>query len=160
MLLKDILKDDIKLTDDQKNIEVKDIKIDEDKVNPGDLFFDLKGDKNLNKIFEKGASFIVRKGRGKGDKKVLDCDDVRSVFALSSKHFFSDVCDKLKIIGITGTNGKSSTVKLVSDILNNAGLKTGTVGTLGCKYSDMLVETGFTTPDSHLLHSLFCSKKA
>lgn len=157
MKLKDIFFNcNIKLDENVEEIEIKDIKIDPNEVCRGDLFFDLKAKENLNAIFAKGASFVVRLGRKtKIEKKVLSVKDVRHIFALASKNFYKKACDKLKIIGITGTNGKTSAVKLVADILENCGKVVGRIGTFGCIYLNNHIETGFTTPDPHILHNLF-----
>ena len=157
MKLKEVLEGcKINLDLESEDIEIKDIKIDIAELSKGDLFFDLKAEQNLNKVFEKGASFVVRFGRKtKIEKKVLSVKDVRSIFAIASKNFYKKACDKLKIIGITGTNGKTSTVKLVSDVLSNAGKVVGKIGTVGCDYLGNHIETGFTTPDPHVLHNLF-----
>jgi len=154
MLLKNILKE-VELTAEQGAIEIKDIKIDENKICIGDLFFDIKGDKNLNKLFSSGVSVVVREGKKSKNKRVVECKNIREIYALAAKHFYGDICDKLKIIGVTGTNGKSSSVKLITDILNSANMKAGSIGTVGGKFEDKCIDTGFTTPDPHILHSLF-----
>ena len=106
MKLKEVLEGcKINLDLESEDIEIKDIKIDIAELSKGDLFFDLKAEQNLNKIFEKGASFVVRFGRKtKIEKKVLSVKDVRSIFAIASKNFYKKACDKLKINGIARLN--------------------------------------------------------
>lgn len=137
--------------------EVYGISIEIENIKKGDLFFDLKGDKNVNTIFAKGAEFIIRKGsKNKLDAScVYSCKNVREIYALASKRLYCGCCDKLKIIGVTGTNGKSSVVKLTCDILSWRGKKVGMIGTMGCRYDKTEINTGFTTPDPHILHKLF-----
>ena len=156
MFLRDLFDDESCLTQNQKEIEVKDISIDLNSAKNGDLFFDLKGDKNLNSILKTGVSFVIRLGKkNKNDgKRVFSCPDVRERFAIYSKKLNNCVCDKLKIIGITGTNGKTSIARLISDILKESGKNVGIIGTMGGEFCDNLVETGFTTPDPHILHKL------
>lgn len=157
MLLKKIFKDfDIVLDKNQEEIEIKNIEINFDAIKEGDLFFDLKGDQNINKILEKGASFVVKLGKkNKMDgKRVYLSKDPRTLFALASKKFYWDASDNMKIIGITGTNGKSSITKLVADILKSTQKKVGTIGTMGCDFLGRHIDTGFTTPDPNMLHSL------
>lgn len=158
MLLKDLVSEvDIKLDEFQEEIEIKNIEISLENVKKGDLFFDLKGDQNINKAIDKGASFVIKYGKkNKSEgKRVFIHSDPRRLFALLSKKLCWNACDKLKIIGITGTNGKTSITKLVADILKSVGKKVGTIGTMGCEFLGRHIETGFTTPDPNLLHSLF-----
>ena len=158
MLLKEVFADtDIELNSFAENIEIKDIKIDQDKAEKGDLFFDLKGDVNINKLLERGVSFVVRKGKGKKleGRFVLYHPDPRKIFAISCKNLSKRVCDKLKIIGITGTNGKTSVARIVSDILSGVRGKVGLIGTIGCEFLGRHFDTGFTTPDPHILHKIF-----
>ena len=161
MRLKEIFFDcGVILDENAEKIEVKEIVIDIKDITKRCLFFDLKGKQNLNKVFEKGASFVVRLGKKNSlEKNVLSLTNPREVFALASKNFYKKACDDLKIIGITGTNGKTSTTKLVADILKNAGKSVGTIGTMGCDFLGNHIDTGFTTPDPNLLHSLFYKMK-
>ncbi len=156
MQLFKILKDQ-KLNKEQEKIEISKISIDFDQIQKGDLFFDLKSQHNINKIFEKGASFVVREGKKTmaDGKRFLWVENIRKVYALSCKNLSSSACDKMKIIGITGTNGKTSTVRLVADILKKSGKKVGTIGTLGAFFDDKSFESELTTPDPHILHGIF-----
>lgn len=140
-----------------QNVDIYGISIEIANIKKGDLFFDLKGDKNIGTIFSKGAEFIIRKGnKNKCDSdRVFSCKNIREIYALASKRLYSSCCDNMKIIGVTGTNGKSSVVKLVYDILSWHGEKVGMIGTMGCRYDKNEITTGFTTPDPHILHKLF-----
>lgn len=157
MLLKDLFKDIIEVDKKLETLDIKRITISADDVKKGDLFFDLKGNQNINKALQAGASFVVKFGKksGKEGKCVYIDKNPRRLFAIVSKRINFNVCDKLKIIGVTGTNGKTSTVKLVADILKSTRKNVGTIGTMGCDFMGRHIETGFTTPDPHVLHSLF-----
>ncbi len=158
MLLKKVLENCDFMCDEKiENIDIKGIKIDFDEIEKGDLFIDINRRHNLNQIFQKGASFVIRGGlkNEKSQPKVFSCIDVREVFSKVCKNFSNNACDKMKIVGITGTNGKSSTVKLVADVLKESGKEVGIVGTQGAFWKNQHKETGFTTPDPNILHSLF-----
>ena len=73
--------------------------------------------------------------------------------------YIDATCDSLKIIAVTGTNGKTTTCNTIADILRIAGKKVGVIGTLGAKYDGKIENTGFTTPDPYILHSLFAKMK-
>ena len=157
MLLRDVLDGTgIILDKTAQKIEIKKIEISPDDCK-GCLFFDLKGEQNVNKILERGANFVIRLGKkNKQDgNRVFSHIDPRKILALASKNFFHKACDELKIVGITGTNGKTSTAKIVKDIILGTRKKVAVVGTIGCEFNGRHFDTGFTTPDPHILHSLF-----
>ena len=163
MFLKELIKGtDIRLKPEQEDIEVKNIKINLDEVREDDLYFDLKGNQNMNEVLAKKPAFVVRYGRVNRNegKNLYSSEDIRRNFALISKNAYGNACDSLKIIGVTGTNGKTSTVKLVADILRESGKKVATIGTMGCNFLGTTIDTGFTTPDPHTLHELFYKLKS
>lgn len=82
-------------------------------------------------------------------------DDTRHALALASASFFSHPCDELKVIGITGTKGKTTTAHLVRCLIKKSGFKCGIIGTNGAMYGDVHEETENTTPESYELHKLF-----
>ena len=81
--------------------------------------------------------------------------NARRALAIISKHFYECACDKLRIIGITGTKGKTSTSFMISKILNEAGLRCGIIGTTGAYFEDYFEEMNHSTPESRDLHELF-----
>lgn len=153
------------LKKDSENIEVKDIKINSKEVERGDMFIALKGksfDGNefIDDALKKGASVIVSENFV--DKKgFLQVEDARSFYAFACKNFFGKACDKLKIVVITGTNGKTTTTHITKETLQFSSKKVGEIGTLGANYSghDGNIETGLTTPDPYTLHKLFKEMK-
>lgn len=152
--------DFVKLTDEQREIDIKKIKIEPDKVEKGDLCLILKEkmpEEYKEKAFDNGAAFMVEQSYGERNlckHKILSARS-REIFARLSKKLNNNACDKLKIIGITGTNGKTSTAKLIYDILNSSGKKTGLIGTTGIEYNGRHFEPSLTTPDPDQLHSVF-----
>lgn len=81
--------------------------------------------------------------------------NARRALAIISKHFYDNACDKLTIIGITGTKGKTSTSFMISKILSQAGKRCGIIGTTGAYFEDYFEEMSRSTPESRDLHALF-----
>lgn len=161
MLLKDLMKG-IKLNnniDAFLDVDINKICIDSNKVQEGDIFICINGSKeNGTKYYmnalEKGASFIVTE-ENLDIKNQIIVDSTREVFALLCKNYYKSCCDKMKIVGITGTNGKTTTSYIIYQILKNYGKKVGIIGTLGIKFDDIEYENPWTTPDPDLLHEIF-----
>ena len=160
MKLKKLLKD-LKYKASQSTLskDVTGITVDHRKVKKGDVFIALKGslfDGNdfVDEALERGAVAVVT-DQNIDTKRVVKVDNARSAYAIMSKHFFGDACDKMKIVGVTGTNGKTTTTKTIADILKTNGFKVGVIGTMGAEVGEDVEDTGMTTPDPDKLHALF-----
>lgn len=81
--------------------------------------------------------------------------DTRAALAKASANFFGHPSKELKIIGITGTKGKTSSAHLVKAMVESAGMKCGIIGTVGAFYDDVEIETVNTTPESYELQKIF-----
>ena len=79
----------------------------------------------------------------------------RIAFSLIAANWYGNPADRLKLIGITGTNGKTSTAHLAHSIFKAAGLNSGLMGTVGTHYADVFVEPTITTLEPLTLHELF-----
>ncbi len=141
------------------DIEITDIEYDSRKVSPGALFVAIKGfqsdgHKFIKSAAEKGAVFTV------GEEE-LDIDnylrvkDSRKFLAAASKVFFGKSADRLKIVGITGTNGKTTSSYLIKSILEMNGKKCGLIGTNQILVGKRELPSERTTPESRELHELF-----
>ena len=86
---------------------------------------------------------------------VIQVEDTRFALAFISAAWFGHPAKKLKVIGITGTKGKTTTTYLVKSILENAGHKVGLVGTIEVIIGDTHIHAGNTTPESYLLQEYF-----
>ena len=84
-------------------------------------------------------------------------DDVRQSMATVAKNFY-DTSD-VKVIGITGTNGKTTTSFIIAQILQDAGYKVGVIGTNGIFYANSFLPAKLTTPDAIDLHEIFSIMK-
>lgn len=162
MRLKDLFKDVANIDEKFSNLEIKDIKINDKKIEEGDIFVALRGS-NFNgndyikSALDRGAAFVIS-DQIYGEK-ILKVDNARSCYAKICKNFFGRCCDQLKIVAITGTNGKTTIANITGELLKFAGFKVGIIGTLGAKIGDEIIDTGLTTPDPYMLHSLFKSIK-
>lgn len=81
--------------------------------------------------------------------------DSRSAMSLMAAAFYGHAADKLKIIGITGTNGKTTTSYMLASVLRRAGKAVAVVGTLGIYYGKKQIAPELTTPDPIFLHKMF-----
>ena len=162
MILKNVLKD-IDFVADEKLLgeDVKGIEIDSRKVKSGDVFVALVGEKSdgnqfISQALTSGAVAVVTDSKNVKGKNIVYVSSARKAYSVMCKNFFDRCCDKLKIVAVTGTNGKTTTTSLIAEILRYNNIKTGLIGTLGAgEDKDSLVDTGFTTPDPFILHKLF-----
>lgn len=101
-----------------------------------------------------GASVIIAE-RDLGLSNQIIVDDTHSIFALMSANWFGCPADKMHLIGVTGTNGKTSVTYMLKKILESAGHKVGLIGTIQNMIGDRVVESHNTTPGAYELNSLF-----
>lgn len=138
--------------------EARAIKIDAESVEYGDVFLLLKDDDNsqskIRLALRKGA-LVALATKSYDIENCYVIDNPRRAFALMEKRLHKCACDKMKLIGVTGTNGKTTTTSMIYDILKGAGKKVGIIGSLGYKIDSNWMETGFTTPDPDILHEIF-----
>jgi len=129
------------------------------RVTPGCLFVCIRGEKfdghkAAGEALENGAAAVVCE-RDLGLKRQIRVKNSREAFARICAAYFGDPADSLKIIGVTGTNGKSTTCFLVRDILERAGHKAGLLGTVKTDIGGSVRESSLTTPEPFELHGLF-----
>lgn len=103
---------------------------------------------------EMGASVIVCE-RDLGLSNQVVVDDTHAVYAEMSANWFHNPADKLKLVGVTGTNGKTSVVYMLKSILEANGDKVGVIGTIQNMVGDRVVSANNTTPGAYELNSLF-----
>jgi UDP-N-acetylmuramyl-tripeptide synthetase len=148
-------------------VEVTHLTHDSRKAKPGSCFFALKGEKSNGSMYimqaiAKGAVLIVAENspsfEGVDTRSVdgvvipvLYVDNVRESMALAAKRFNNDICDKMDIIGITGTNGKTTCTYILRHLLETKKNPVGLIGTL---------TQSLTTPDPIELHEIFAEMYA
>lgn len=131
-----------------------------DAIKPGDVFVCIKGNRfdahtvAKQAIEEKGASAVVVE-RETGAKNEVIVENSRKAYSYLCAEYFSRPTDKLKMIGITGTNGKTTVSFLIKDILETAGKKCGLLGTVVNLIGDKERVSSLTTPDPFEMQSLF-----
>ena len=90
----------------------------------------------------------IKAKENKDGLTIIEVDNSRKALAEISAAFFGNPSQKLNIIGITGTNGKTTTAYLIESMLSAAGLKTGVIGTINYRYMGKFFENPVTTPES------------
>ncbi|MBO5925820.1 MAG: UDP-N-acetylmuramoyl-L-alanyl-D-glutamate--2,6-diaminopimelate ligase [Clostridia bacterium] len=127
----------------------------------GDIFFSTNGDMDyIDEAIDRGAIAIVSSTpihRRYITNVVVD--DVRKMMAKMSSIYYQDAHKSLKLIAVTGTNGKTTITDQLYKIGTKMGHKCGIIGTLGAKWGNNRYDTGMTTPDSVTLHMLLSLMK-
>ncbi len=143
--------------------EVDSIAYDSRKTGPGAVFVAMPGLRTdglrcAPEAIGRGASAVVV-GTGRsglpelsGAPRVIEVEDERVALAVMARNLHGRVDETLTVVGLTGTNGKTTTCSLVAAILERAGLKTGVLGTVGHRVGDALVGAGLTTPEAPEIH--------
>lgn len=147
------------LYDTNYHTEIYGISINSKQINKGDVFVCIKGvntDRHnfIDEAIKNGASAIVASHDvGKKDVPVIIVEDPNKELHRLSKELYDFPDKKLKMIGITGTDGKTSTTTIIQTLLgkNNCGY----IGTNGYSYGDIKGDTDNTTPECHKLYKYF-----
>lgn len=90
---------------------------------------------------------------------IVVVNNVRIAMSLIAKSYYNSCVDEMKIVGIVGTSGKTTTSMLIAQILQNCGIKVGIIGTNGIYIDNIRQESRFTTPDPIDLHYIFYQMK-
>ncbi|AXH53067.1 UDP-N-acetylmuramoyl-L-alanyl-D-glutamate--2,6-diaminopimelate ligase [Clostridium perfringens] len=163
MILKSLLKGlDYEVIKGNEESKVQNIRYDNRKIEQGDAFVCVKGFKVdghsfIGDAIKKGAkTLIVQEDvSAQEDITIIKVRDTRKALAIMSSNYFGNPKDKLKIIGITGTNGKTTSAFIIKSILEKAGFMTGLIGTIANYIGNKKVDAVRTTPESYELHELF-----
>ncbi len=106
------------------------------------------------KAIDNGAVAVVT-DRNLSLPQQIIVEDTREAFAQIASNFYGNPSKKLKVIGITGTNGKTSTCFFIKEILNYLGIKCGIIGTVKNSWENDETDSTLTTPEPMELHKLF-----
>lgn len=167
MKLVDLLKEiPYKKLEGDVHVEVYGLTSNSLKVKEGFVFVCIKGKKFDGHDFaleaiKKGAVAVVceREVETPSNVAKILVEDSREVYALLSAAIFKHPSKYMKVVGVTGTNGKTTTTHLIESISRRAGFKTGLIGTVHNKIVDEVIPVTHTTPDSYDLQSLFDAMK-
>lgn len=160
MTLKELVKDiDCKISGNPET-EIKGIAYDSRKVQEGYLFvaikgFETDGHKYIESAIKNGAVAVLGEEDISPECTYVKVNDSRKALALCGAQFYDHPEKKLKIIGLTGTNGKTTTTYLIRQILMLKGLRCDLIGTNQTIIGDEVVESSRTTPESLDLFALF-----
>ena len=144
--------------------EISGITCDSRQVKPGFAFVCIKGAKSdghdyAEKALENGAAVIIAE-RDLGLEVQIVVSDTHAAYADMCANWFGNPADSLKLLGVTGTNGKTSVTYMMKKILEKAGYKVGLIGTIQNMIGDEIIATHNTTPNAYELNSLFALMKA
>lgn len=139
------------------DIEVSSLACSTTEVKSGCMFFCIKGTQvDGHDLFRKavgdGATVLVVERRLNTAVTQVIVEDVRATMACAAKQFYDNVADKLKIVCVVGTNGKTSTTYLLDAIFNKAGYNTAVIGSNGVFINGRHHDSQLTTPDPINLH--------
>lgn len=145
--------------DNLKELEISGVTCDSRKVKKGYAFVCIIGSLSdghdyAQSALEKGAAVIVAQ-RDLGLENQIVVEDTHAAFAAMCANWFGNPARNLKLIGVTGTNGKTSVTYMLKSILESEGHKVGLVGTIQNMIGDEVIPTSNTTPNAYDLNSLF-----
>ncbi len=134
------------------------LKVNSKKIEPGDTFIAIKaatrdGHDYIENAIDHGAACIIAE-HGQYSVKTIIVPDTRTYLANYLKELYADKLSKLKIIGITGTNGKTTSCYLIYQLLNSLGVKTAYIGTIGFYLPERNRPLVNTTPDLYDLYDM------
>lgn len=140
--------------------EIINLEIDSRKVKKGDLFIALRGTQTdghqyIEQAIKQGAAAILSEEHIKAPVPVVIVPDTRRAMAVIAAHFYQYPTKDLCLIGVTGTNGKTTTTHLIQKILQDDAKQTGIIGTIAMKLGDRTYPVKNTTPEITDLQASF-----
>lgn len=142
------------------DIEINTIQYDSRNVSPGDLFVAIKGDNFdghdfIDAAIRQRARAVVTELPPSADSvPCIQVGNTRKALAHIASAYYDHSWRSMTLIGITGTNGKTSTAYLIESILQASGLRTGMLGTVAYHIGSEVLDAEWTTPESSSLHQM------
>lgn len=143
------------------DMEIAEVAYDSRRVTPGGLFvaisgFASDGNRFIPMAMEKGAAAVVTAKKPEGSVPYVLVENDRLALALIGCNYYGQPAKSMTLIGVTGTNGKTSTTLILKQVLERVtGCKAGLIGTMENRIGDEVIPTERTTPESFELQGLF-----
>ncbi|MBR0535557.1 MAG: UDP-N-acetylmuramoyl-L-alanyl-D-glutamate--2,6-diaminopimelate ligase [Clostridia bacterium] len=158
MRLSELLKD-IKVLSSYEDREIADVTDKTSQISEGCAFVCVAGARFdghtfAEKAIENGAAAVIVT-RDMGLEKQILVENTREAYAIMCRNLSGNAVSELVVIGITGTNGKTTTAFVVKDILKAMGIESGLIGTVKNMVGEKEFHTELTTPDPYDMHKLF-----
>lgn len=165
MTLKDLFKEvPVLVSQGDETTEIQRIVYSSKDVKPGFLFAALKGKKRdgfdfVQEALENGAAAILSDKAKPAQLKAnwIQVFDARETLALCSANFYDHPSQKMKLVGITGTKGKTTITFILESIIKSAGFEPGVIGTISYRGPDFELEAQRTTPEAPDLQKMLKS---
>ena len=140
------------------DMEISGITSDTRQVKTGNLFicikgFNFDGHTAAEKMLESGAVAVVVE-RDLGLKNQILVSDSRLAYGIICGNYFDNPARKMKMVAVTGTNGKTTCVFMLKQMLEHMGHKTGLISTVQYEIGDRVLPSKNTTPDAYTFHSM------
>ena len=138
------------------------------RVLPGDVYAALSGSRThgmdyVESAVDAGAVAVLTDSAGAARAPsglpVLEVDAPRSLLGRFAAHVYGEPARSLRMLGVTGTQGKTTTTRLAESALQRAGVRAGVIGTVGTRVDAQEIKTALTTPEAPDLHALFAMMK-
>ena len=147
------------------NISIENLSYDSREIKKNSIFFAIKGENYngfdyINESIKKGAIAVLCKNIPiKIDKKIVYVivENVEIALGIISSNFYDNPSSKMKLVGITGTNGKTTTTTLLHKLFKDHNLSVGLISTISINYNNKVFKTNHTTPDSITINSFLKS---
>ena len=160
MTLKELLRDvPVRATHGNLGIEISAVTSDSRLAVRGSLFVAIRGTREdgakfIGSALEKGAAAVIAE-RPPATRHPLpasiEVDDARSALAIIAANFYGHPADKLSLVGVTGTSGKTTTTKMIESIFDASNEPVGLIGTIEYRAGDEQLVADRTTPDAVVL---------
>lgn len=146
------------------DFEIHDIQMDSRLIQENDIFIALEGaltdgHKYIPSAIEKGAKAVFAQHQVECEVPVYIMEDEKQMVGDLAYYFYGEPCKDMYIIGVTGTNGKTTTTTLIYNALLKMGKRCGLIGTNGLYYPEGFIPLANTTPDALLLQRYFKTLK-